>query len=158
MDNTYNTKCVGVDGVVDGVRLNSVLSDFNQMIQAILEGDIILSCDPATLGSSAAAVTTAIAGDGFTRDVDIYLKDTSGNPILYNGTLAIAVTETTAGDGTSAIVGGGSTVQMTNGVGSVSIQYVGTWAEADTQTLTVTGGTIAGKSVTNKTSVDTLVA
>ena len=159
MGNSYNIFGVGMDDATDEQeRLTAILNKQTNNIKAILGGDIILACSPATLGSSAAAVTTAIAGDGFSRVVAITLKDSNDDAILYNGTLAIAVAETTAGNGVSAIDGGGSTVTMVNGVGSVTINYTGAWANADVQTLTVTGGTISGATVTNKTSIDTLIA
>jgi hypothetical protein len=68
------------------------------------------------------------------------------------------VANTGTGDGTAAIADGGDSVELENGVGYVDIEYTGTWAVGDTCTLTITGGTIMGYSVSNKTSVDTLVA
>jgi len=124
-----------------------------------LSGDLVLVLDPATLGNSAAAVATAIAGDGFSRDVIVELQNAAGQvQEWFTGSLAIAVTDVTAGNGTSAIKDSATTVLLTNGRGFVTINYVGTWAAADTETLTVTGGTILGYTVSNKTSVDTLVA
>lgn len=122
-------------------------------------GDVTLAISPATLGSSAAAVATAIAGDGFTRDVEVTLENAAGDRMTwFNGSFAIAASETTAGDGTAAISGGGSTVSFVEGKATVTLEYTGTWAAADTATLTVTGKDILGYSTSNVTSVDTLVA
>lgn len=135
------------------------LYDYLARLERALSGDLVLVCSPATKASSAAAVTTAIAGAGFTRTVTVSLKNAAGDVHdWYDGTFAIAVSESTAGNGVSAIVGGGSTVTLVDGVGSVDIAYTGNWAAADTQTLTVTGGTKLGYTISNKTSVDTLVA
>lgn len=140
--------------------LGPILKSVAQMEKA-LNGDMVLSCSPATLGSSAATVAAAIAGTAskFTRTVTLYLKDAAGNlHDWFDGALGIAVTEVTAGNGVSAIKDGASTVTFSKGVASVVIEYTGTWAAADTQTLTVTGSTRFGFAITNKTSVDTLVA
>lgn len=135
------------------------LWEYMEQLENALKGDLVAECAPATTGSSATTVQADIAGaEGkYTRDVTVSLKDSDGNiQTWFNGSLDIAVTEVTVGDGVSAIAGGLTEVQLTEGVGSVTIEYTGTWAAADTQTLTVTGGTILGYSVANKTSVDTI--
>ncbi len=135
-------------------------ADVINVIADAMSQDIILVATPATLGSSAAAVNAAIAGDDekFTRTVAVKLTNTEGDThSWYTGTLAIAVAKSST-SGVVAIDGGGSTVALVNGVGSVILNYTGTWAEGDTTTLTITGGTILSATVTNKTSVDTLVA
>lgn len=129
--------------------------------ETALAGDLVIVATPAALGSSAAAVNAAIGGAAakFTRQVRIELQNAAGDiHTWFNGSLAIAVAEITAGDGISAIAGGVSTVEFVEGVGTITIEYTGTWAAADTQTLTITGGTILGYAVTDKTSVDTLIA
>lgn len=135
--------------------------DYMRVVEKGLNGDMVLTLTPATLGSSAATVNAAIAGeDGkFTRSVKVEVKTSDGEICTFiNGTFAIAISEVTAGDGTSAIAESATTVTIVEGVGTVTIEYVGTWALGDTQTLTVTGGTKLGYSIANKTSVDTLVA
>ena len=125
--------------------------------QAAISGGIVLSVTPATLESSAAAINTAIGGDGFTRDVAIQLLDASGNTITSNGSFAIAATKDST-SGTVAIQDSLTSVVLVDGIATVTLIYTGTWAEEDTCTLTVTGGTVAGNTVANKTSIDTLVA
>ena len=135
--------------------------DYMAIVEKGLNGDMVLALTPATLGSSAVAVTTAIAGASgkFTRTVTVTLKTASGEVCTFlNGTFAVAVTETTAGNGTSALAGGVSTIALVNGIGTINIEYTGAWASGDTQTLTVTGGTKLGYTITDKTSVDTLIA
>ena len=120
-------------------------------------GDVVLSCTPATLTSSAAAVTAAISGAAakFTRAVLVQLKTATGEiHEWFNGSLAIAIADTATG--TAAIAGGATTVPIVNGQGVVVIEYTGAWASTNTCTLTVTGGTMMGVTVANKTSVDTL--
>lgn len=137
------------------LELNSVESDI-ELLSSMIGGDIEIAVDPVTLGSSAAAVNAAIAGDGFTRTVAVSIVNSNDDVLPYNKTLPIEVVAVTDGDGDASVVG--STVTFVNGVASVVITYTGAWAAADTCTLTV-GDTssILGYSVSNKTSVDTLV-
>jgi hypothetical protein len=124
-----------------------------------MSGDLVLVVTPATLGSSAVAVTAAIGGaEGkFTRNVTVTLKTAGGDThSWFNGTFSVAGSEVTAGNGTCAT--SAATVTLVNGVGTCTLEYIGTWALGDTATVTVTGGTKLGYSITNKTSVDTLIA
>ena len=160
LENTYNIKTRSVRSFDDGESLTEVLNQIIAENKAILAGDLILSVSPATLGSSAAAVNAAIGGSAgkFTRDVTIKLVDSDGTLIKSNGSFTIGVAETTAGDGVAAIEDSATSVDLSNGEATVTLEYTGTWAENDTCTFTATGGTVAGASVSNKTSVDTLVA
>ena len=143
-------------------ELRDIIQDiYDEVIGAvsILAGDVAISVDPETVGSSAAAVTTAIAGDGFSRDVDVSIVDSDGNILPFNGSLPVAVAVVTVGDGTAAIEGSLTSLTFVDGEASVQINYTGTWAAADTCTLTVgSSSSIAGTSVADATSVDTLVA
>lgn len=157
--NTYNIRTRAVSGCDDGERLSEYLNDQHHALQAVLNGDIVLVLTPATTGSSAAGVAEAIEGDAgkFTREVVVTLEDSAGNIIKCGATFAIAVAEVTAGDGVSAIADEATNIVLEEGQGVVTLEYTGTWAAGDTCTLTVTGGTVAGVTVSNKTSVDTLV-
>ncbi len=159
----------GVFKVGDGVTPYNLLpvagrdmADFTALtvlMASAMSGDIALRITPATLGSSAAAVTAAIAGDDekYARDVLVELVNTAGDVhTWFNGSLAIAGSESIAGDGTADTAE--ETVDLVDGVGTCTLEYIGAWAAADTATVTVTGGTILGYTVTNATSVDTLVA
>lgn len=138
------------------------VSDFTAkaaIMSSAMSGDMVLRLTPATLGSSAAVVAAAIAGaaEKFTRDVLVELVNAAGVVHeWFNGDLAIAGSETTAGDGTADTAE--ETVTLVNGAGTCSLEYIGAWAAADVATVTVTGGTILGYTVENGTSVDTLVA
>lgn len=126
-----------------------------------MSGDIVLVVSPAALGSSAAAVNAAIAGADakFSRDIVIELQAANGDVhSWFDGTLAIADTEVTAGSGTVSIAGSITVATLVNGRAVVTLEYIGAWAAADTATLTVTGGTILGYNIANKSSTDTLVA
>lgn len=125
-----------------------------------LSGDMVLVLSPATLGSSAAAVNAAIGGANakFTRDVVIELQAANGDVhTWFDGTFAIAATKTSVA-GVIAIAGALTVATFVNGRTTITLEYTGTWAAADTATLTVTGSTKLGYTITNKTSVDTLVA
>lgn len=118
----------------------------------IVSGDVAIAVTPATCGSSAAKIAAAIAGTAgkYQRRVTIE------GPQLFNGSLSIAVTKSST-SGVVAISGGASTVQFKDGVAEVVLDYTGTWAADDTATLTVSGS-IAGTTLTSKTSVDTVIA
>lgn len=140
-----------------------VMKPYADVINVICDAmslDIALSATPATLGSSAAAVNAAIAGaeKKFTREVIVKLTNTEGDThSWYTGTFAIAVAKSST-SGVVAIADEATTVDIINGIGTVVLEYTGTWAEADTTTLTVTGGTVQSVALGNTTSIDTLVA
>jgi len=73
----------------------------------------------------------------------------------FYGMFNVAVSkESTAGIATIAQ----TVVPLNAGEGTVVITHTGTWAEADTITLTITGGTQYGYAIADDTSVDTLGA
>jgi len=121
-----------------------------------LSGDMVLEVTPATVASSAAAVNTAIAGDGWSRNVTISLKNAAGVVHnWFNGQVSIAVSENASG--ASAIAGGATTVTLVNGVGTIAVTRTGSWATGNVETVTVSA-TLLNNLLTSKTSVDTLVA
>jgi len=124
-----------------------------------ISGGLSIRVTPATCGSSAAAVATAIASTAakYQRKVRVEVVDAEGKVAdWFNGALSIAATKAST-SGRVAINGGGATVTLKDGAAEVTLDYTGTWAAAETQTLTVSGS-IAGVTLTQKTSVDTLVA
>ena len=126
-----------------------------------MSGDMVLKCTPATAGSSAAAVAAAIAGTAskFVRTVTVTLETAGGEVhTWFSGKRDAAAAQVTAGNGTAAVTGSATDITFVNGSATVLIDYVGTWAAADTCTLTVTGATLLGHTLANKTSIDTLVA
>lgn len=134
--------------------------DYLAQQEKALSGDMVLVATPATLGSSAAAVNAAIGGAGakFSRDIVIKLQDAAGNVhSWFNGTFAIAAAKVST-SGVVAIAGGLSVATFVNGVATITLNYTGTWAAADTQTFTVTGSTKLGYTIADKTSKDTLAA
>lgn len=166
LDTLHTDVATTLGGKLDtlGTKLDTLHNDFimNTRMAEAMSGDMVLVCTPATLGSSAAAVNAAIAGAGakFQRTITCSLKNANGDAhIWYNGTIDISEAEVTNGDGAASINGGGSTVTLVAGVGSVTLDYVGAWAAADTETLTFGNNKmILGKTLTNATSVDTLIA
>lgn len=128
----------------------------NRLMEAA-SGDMVIVLDPTTTGSSAAEVTDDIAGaEGeYVRTVGVELQNAAGDVhTWFNGSLTVADTENTDGDGTAAA---DATVALTNGVGTISVAYIGTWIATDSQTITVSG-TVLGNALAQKTSVDTLIA
>jgi len=149
------TLTVGDTSTVLGTSLS------NKTCVDTFAGTLAFDLDPETLGSSAAAVNTAIGGDGFTRDVVVTLVDGDGETIAYTGAIPIAATVSTIGDGDASVAA--ATAAMVNGTVTVTVTYTGTWAATDTCTLTVGDTTtLTGEDfdvdVANATSVDTLIA
>ena len=150
-----------IDQFNDHTYVGADYFEYMRQVEKALSGDIALVVTPATPGSSAAKVAADIAGAGgkYVRTVKFELKDAAGNVhTWFNGDIALAIAETTAGDGVSAIAGAATKVSLIEGVGSIDIEYTGTWAAADTCTLTTTQRDIVGVTIAAKTSKDTLVA
>lgn len=150
-----------IDQFNDHTYVGADFFEYMRQMEKALSGDIVLVLIPDTLGSSAAKIATAVAGDAekFVRTVKFELKDAAGNVhTWFNGEIAITIAETTAGDGAAAIADSATKVTLVEGVGSIDIEYTGTWAAADTSTLTTTQRDIAGVTIAAKTSVDTVVA
>ena len=137
--------------------VNDATADITKMNEA-MSGDIVLKCTPTALGSSAADIAAAVLADGyFEREVEISLVNAAGEVhTWFNGQLSVAGSETNAGDGTADPTA--AKVTLVNGVGTCIFRYLKTWATGDIATLTITGGTILGYTIANKTSVDTLIA
>lgn len=134
--------------------------DYMTRIEEAMAADMVLACSPATLGSSAAKIATAVAaGEKYEVEVTVTLKNAAGDlHEWFNADLAAAVVAATEGTGTAAIKGGATKVELRKGTGKLTIEYDAVWAAADTSTLTITGGTFVGKATGNKTSIDTVVA
>lgn len=150
-----------IDQFNDHTYVGKDYFEYMRQVEKALAGDIVLSVTPATLGSSAAKIATAIAGTAkkFVRTVKFELKDAAGNiHTWFNGDVDLTIVEVTAGDGVSVIAESATKVSLVEGVGSIDIEYTGVWAAADTSTLTTTQRDIAGVTITAKTSVDTVVA
>lgn len=129
-------------------------------VNSIVNENLALEVTPAVLGSSAEVVNTAIGGTGFERSVECKVVNGSGEALTYfNGTLPISVEVTTAGTGDATIVDSATEATFVNGIALVTIDYTGAWAGEDTCTFTL-GNTskIAGVTLDNVTSVDTLIA
>lgn len=129
-----------------------------------MSGDMVFKCTPAALGSSAAVVNADIAnaekGNKFVRTVIVTLETAAGAVhTWYSGKRdAAAVANTPARDGDCDITGSATDITFVNGAATVVIDYTLTWAATDTSTLTVTAGTLLGYTLSDKTSIDTLVA
>ena len=150
-----------IDQFNDHTYVGADYFEYMRQVEKALSGDITLVLTPATPGSSAAKVAAAIAGtaEKFVRTVGFAVKDATGNVhTWFNGDITISIAETTAGDGVSAIADSATTVSLVEGVGNIDIEYTGTWAAADTCTLTTTQRDISGVTIAAKTSKDTLVA
>jgi hypothetical protein len=121
------------------------------------DGDMIVTV--ANAGSSAAAVNADIADEGklkFTRTVSVALKNTeTAVHDWFNGNFAVAV-ETNSVAGIVEVTS--NFLTLIDGEGTIDLEYTGTWLEGETTTLTITGGTKFGYAITDKTSVDTLIA
>lgn len=150
-----------IDQFNDHTYVGKDYFEYMRQIEKAMSGDVVLALTPAVLGSSAAKIAAAIAGDAkkFVRTVKFELKDAAGNiHTWFNGDIDLTIAETTTGDGVSVIAGSATKVSLVEGVGFIDIEYTGTWAVADTSTLTTTQRVIAGVTIAAKTSKDTVVA
>lgn len=150
-----------IDVFNDNTYVSKEFFEYLRGVEGALSGDVVLVLGPAALGSSATVINAAIAGEAekFVRTVTFTVKNAAGDTLtFFNGDVAITVTPDTVGDGTAAAEDSATKVTLVNGVGSVNIEYTGTWAAADTCTLTTTTRDIAGVATGAKTSVDTLIA
>ena len=125
----------------------SKLWDYLTVMETALKGDLVLVATPATTGGSAVAINAAIAGTAakYTRDVVLTLENAAGDiQTWFNGTMAVAVAEVTAGNGVSAMDDGLATVQFEAGVATATVKYTGAWAggTAQTETQRITAGAI----------------
>jgi len=149
-----------VDEVADHFELKAN-TDEDRLRKLALSGDMVFKCTPATTGSSAAAVVAAVGSTAakFVRTVTVTLETAAGEiHTWYSGSKDAAAAVVTAGDGTAALAASATAITFVNGSATATIDYTLTWAENDTCTLTVTGGTTLGYTTADKTSVDTLVA
>lgn len=134
--------------------------DYMEQIERGLAGELQLVLSPATTGSLDADIADAITADSkFIRTVKAELKSAADGMLhtWFTGSFAAAVAAAAAGDGAVALADEATAVSLKNGVGTIAIEYTGTWAAGDTCTLTITGGNVLGYTVANKTSVDTIV-
>lgn len=134
-------------------KLGKILDEFAgkiALLEAAADGDISFDVTPAT---AKADIADQNDEDGYTRDVVIQLVNTAGDILAYNGEVAVVVTASTAGDGDASLVG--DSLIMVNGVATATVALTGTYAAADTNTLTVSQKTILGVTVSAATSVET---
>ncbi len=112
-----------------------------------MSGDMLFSVSPATKSTphaSAASRTVVISLVDAAGDVHTWFNKaiTAGVSIGHNG-----------GSGTATIAS--TVLTFVNGVATVVITIGGTWAGADTDTLTIAAATIMGYTVAGVTSVET---
>ena len=127
-----------------------------------MSGDLKFVASPATATSSAAAVNAAIAAaadDTFRQVVTFTLETAAGEThAWYSGTRTIGITDDSAGTAAIADTATATTLAFVNGVGTVTVEYTGTWVAAQVVTLTLTDGNVLGVEPGNATFVDTLAA
>lgn len=125
--------------------------NFAHMMRKAIQGDVTISASPVTIGAS--ATTSA-----WTRTVKVYAKDAAGNlhswlNQAFTATLAVADTAS-ASTATASI--SSTTLTFVDGVGTVTVSGTqGTWAAADTDTLTVKPMNIGAATTATCTSVET---
>lgn len=116
------------------------------------------------LGITVTETTAGVAP--YTRDVICKLVDTAGNThTWYTDDVAMTIADN-AGAGTAAMAGtdktgsavtGDGNYGFVNGECTVTVTLTGTWAENNTNTVTISQKTILGATVTAKTSVETSI-
>jgi len=126
---------------------NEFSNDIVAMASA-MDGDIIATVSPATL--------TTAHGSAATRTIYVTLTNTDGLVHTWCNK-AISTIVTAAKSSTSGTVSvSTSTITFVNGVATITATLGGTYAAADTDTITVASMTILGNTVTGGTSVETM--
>ncbi|MDR3564797.1 MAG: hypothetical protein P4N59_25660 [Negativicutes bacterium] len=116
-------------------------------LQEASSGDMAFAISPPT--------KSTVHGSAGNRTVRIQLTNAAGQVHeWFTGQITLAVAKSSSA-GTVALPGG-TTPTMTGGTYDCVITEGGTWAAADTNTLTLSALTIMGKSVTGGTSVETM--
>jgi hypothetical protein len=140
-----------VSGDTDKVILTSkaeATNDDTVTVEAVTDTAVIEEASP--LGTSITISTEGVAP--YTRSVVVSLVDTAGNVhSWFSGTVPITIADTASGTASIAT----TSPTMTNGVMTIPVTLMGTFAGANTNTLTVSQKTILGATVTAKTSVQT---
>lgn len=157
---TSGSSTVHVD--LAGVMVKRTATAAIKAIKAALSGDMVLSCSPATAGTSAATLNAAAAGT-VTQTITVSLKDAAGNLHKWSSAAIAAAGSVSAAD---ADIGAPSvsnaTPSLSDGTVDVTLTYdtdagvTKTYASGDTVTLTV-NGTILGYALADATFVDTIV-
>jgi hypothetical protein len=127
---------------------NTALESADTLVNKALSGDLVFVVTPATLNTA--------HGDAANRTVAIALKTAAGEVhTWFNAALTTGVAVAKSSEnGTVTITS--TTLTFVAGVASVVITEGGTWAAADTNTLTIAAATIIGYTVAQKTSVETM--
>jgi hypothetical protein len=157
------TKAKTALGAVSSITTNFTIAGTSSTITvekkvaAANDATFVVKIEPVTTGAELATVISANTTAGvapYTRSVVITLEDADGNVHdWFNSDITISVAEVTAGNGAIAVAD--TTPAMVNGRATVTITFSGTFAAADTNTLTVAQATILGYTVAAKTSVQT---
>ena len=116
-------------------------------VAAAMSGDMLFSISPATKSTPHASAAT--------RTVTITLVDAAGDVCTWFNkaiTAGVAIGHSGA-SGTATIAS--TVLTFVNGVATVVITIGGTWAGADSDTLTIAAATIMGYTVPQVTSVET---
>ena len=113
-----------------------------------MSGDLVFVVTPAALNTA--------HGSAANRTVAIALKTAAGEVhIWFNAALATGVAVAKSSQAGTVTIPS-TTLTFVAGVASVVITEGGTWAGADTDTLTIAAATILGYAVAQKTSVETM--
>ena len=118
------------------------------LIEKAMSGDILIVIDPET-------VTPIPTSAAWTRNVEISLQTAAGEKHSWmNLTEATILSIADDGGGTASIVA--TTITIVNGETTVVVSGTeATWANGETDTLTVADMTVMGYTVTGGTSVET---
>ena len=128
-------------------KAGPAIEDRIMMIRAMC-GDMVATISPTT-------VTPVPTASAWTRTVTVTLYDADGNiHKWFNKAVATGVSIADTGGGTASIPS--TTLTFVNGVATVVVSgTAATWANSETDTLTIANLSIVGETVTGGTSVET---
>lgn len=118
------------------------------MLKQAANANMVFVVSPATLSTA--------HGSAANRIVTITLQNSAGEThTWYNRAVATGVSVAKSSSAGTVTIPS-TTLTFVNGVATVTITEGGTWAGADTDTLTIAAETIFGFSVASQTSVETM--
>lgn len=124
------------------------LREYLSLMQDAMSGDIVIVIDPET-------VDRTITSSAWDRDVKISIQNAAGKVHKWmNLTEATILSVGDTGGGTAIIVA--TTITIVNGETTVVVSGdAATWADAETDTLTVATMNLLGYAIAGGTSVET---
>lgn len=128
-----------------------VINEDLERVSEALSGDLVFEALPETIDTEIAE-----QNDSYERVVTVRVVNGDGEVHRwFNGELDVSIGHSTANSGAATI--DTTTLEMSAGVGSVTVTLADTWAVGDTNTLQVDEQPLLGYTIEAATSVETSI-